>query len=479
MLTFTPFEVGSPHNRRGSDVHLSIATTKNRATDLGFLLHKHPDRVFESSQDRSSKVRATGFYAEAGEDRCEFCLHVEVDPVERVRGLAWSDGIAQYVEPQPFLAGSYMSHAISLALRSAMNGVATSKDAAEDARLKALVEETWPLEIVVSPVRTSRGLILRLFEPLGWNVEIDSVPLDVPGGVRETNLHTIRLAGSCAVRDALTHLYVLLPALDPQRHYFYGESEVEKLLEKSSRWLDGHPSKELIVSRYLSKSRELRETAFLRIDEGAGVERDVPEAQERQSAHDGRHQRIVQVLQAAGARRIADLGCGEGRLLSRLAELPGQLEFVGVEPSSRDLDKAKKNLSRNPSRQMDDRIKLLHGSVLYADDRLKDFDAAVLSEVVEHIEPDRLVHMERCVFGEMSPRMVVVTTPNGSYNAVFGLPAGSFRHPDHRFEWTREEAAAWAQKVSTEHGYDYDFSGIGDFVEEYGHLSHFIVFRKV
>lgn len=458
---------------------LSIATTKSNPTDLGFLLYKHPGRVFESSAERNSKVRATGFYPQADEERCEFCLLVEVDPVERVRGLSWGAGIAQYVEPQPFLAASYMSQAISLSLRSAMNGVVSSSDPAQAERLRALAEEAWPLEIVVSPVRTSPGLVLKMFEPLGWSVELTSVPLDVPGSTRETDLHTIRLSGSLTVRDALTHLYVLLPVLDPQRHYFYGEGEVEKLLEKSSRWLESHPAKEMIVKRYLSKSRELRESALLKIDEGAGVERNVSAPVERQSAHDGRHERIVRLLQAEGVRRIADLGCGEGRLLAKLCEMPGQLEFVGVEPSSRDLEKARKNLSRNPSRQMDARVSLLHGSVLYADDRLRDFDAAVLSEVVEHIEPERLFHMERCVFGEMSPRLIVVTTPNRAFNAVFGLPDGAFRHPDHRFEWTREEAAVWAQRVATEYGYDYDFEGAGDFVEEYGHLSHFIVFRKV
>lgn len=458
---------------------LSIATTKNKATDLGFLLYKHPDRVFESSPDRSAKVKAVGFYPEASDERCEFCLYVEVDPVERVRGLAWSAGIAQYVEPQPFLAGSYMSHAISLALRSAMNGVAASKDPQEDARLKALAEEAWPLEIAVSPVRSSRSLIARLFEPLGWAVEIESVPLDVPGGTRDTDLHTVRLKGLHAVRDALTHLYVLLPALDPQRHYFYGESEVEKLLEKSARWLDSHPSKQLIVNRYLSKSRELRETALVKMDESAGVEGDLPQSKERESAHELRHRRIVDFLRAPGARRIVDLGCGEGRLLTRLVDIPGSLEFVGVEPSSRDLEKAKKNLSRNPARQMDARVTLLHGSALYVDDRLKDFDAAVLSEVVEHIEPDRLSHLEKCVFGEMSPRMIVVTTPNRAYNAVFDLPEGSFRHPDHRFEWTVEEAAVWAARVGVEYGYDYDFGGIGDYAEPYGHLSHFIVFKEI
>jgi hypothetical protein len=179
-------------------VFLSIATTRQGAKDLGFLLYKHPDRVFRSDASRNAKMSAVGFYPEATDERCEFCLVVEVDPVERVRGASWGAGIAQYVEPLPFLASSYMAQALSLCLRSAMNGVVTSKDPAEEERLKVAAAEKWPLEITVSPLRTSPALISRMFEPLGWDVALHSIALDIPGmmsGDRGTDLHTLTLRG--------------------------------------------------------------------------------------------------------------------------------------------------------------------------------------------------------------------------------------------------------------------------------------------
>lgn len=458
---------------------LSIATTRSDPKALGYLLYKHPDRIFHSSEDRNTKMKVTGFYPEATDERCEFCLVVDVDPVERVRGLAWNAGIAQYVEPQPFLAASYMSQAISLCLRSALNGIVSAKDPEQDANLKRMAVETWPLEITVSPLRTSPALIARLFEPLGWAVELESHALDVPNGKRESDLHTLKLTGTVSVQDALTHLYVLLPTLDPKRHYFYDDSEVEKLLEKSRNWLEGHPSRDLIVNRYLSKSKELRVAAFSRLDEASDTVPEEAVVGETMSAHDARHLLIVEQVKSGNARRIADLGCGEGRLLARLAMLPGDLEIVGVEPAMRDLDKARKTLSKNPGRQIDPRITLMHGSILYSDRRLQGFDTAILSEVIEHIEPERLKDAERCVFGVMQPKTVIVTTPNGAYNAVFGLAPGKFRHSDHRFEWTVVEAAAWIERVSAEYGYEAVLTGVGDHVEEFGHLSHFIVFKKI
>jgi 3' terminal RNA ribose 2'-O-methyltransferase Hen1 len=465
-------------------VYLSIATTRQSATDLGFLLYKHPDRVFRSDASRNSKMSAVGFYPEAADERCEFCLIVEVDPVERVRGASWGAGIAQYVEPLPFLASSYMSQALSLCLRSAMNGIVTSKNASEEKRLQAAAVEKWPLEITVSPLRTSPALISRMFEPLGWDVSLHSVPLDIPGMTSEearrcTDLHTLTIRGEATLQDALTHLYVLLPALDPARHYFYGEDEVQKLLDKSQNWLEQHPARELIVGRYLSKSRELRETALQQIagDEDETAE-DETATSEPGTAHDERHLKIIEIIRNAGDVSVVDLGCGEGKLLSRLAKLPGKLQITGVEPAMRDLEKAQRNLSRNPGKQVDPRIKLKHGSILYADEQLKGFDIAILSEVIEHIDPDRLDHAERCVFGFMQPRKVVVTTPNASFNAMFDLEEGQFRHRDHRFEWTESEARTWSDRICRDYGYSCELGGAGGYDPECGHLSHFIVFEK-
>ncbi|NTF17846.1 3' terminal RNA ribose 2'-O-methyltransferase Hen1 [Agrobacterium rubi] len=460
-------------------MYLSIATTRPDAVDLGFVLYKHPDRVFRSDDARSKNLKVVGFYPEATAERCEFVMLVSVDPVERVRGLAWNGGIAQYVEPLPFLASSYMSQAISISLRSAMNGIATAKDPEHEARLQSLCADKWPLEIKVSPVRTSPHLITTMFEPLGWSVEIQSQPLDVPGSDRDNALHTIILKGDLRIQDALSQLYVLLPALDPFRHYFYDESEVAKLIDKSRNWLEDHPSRELIIGRYLSKSRELRETAISQFAEVPEVVTD-EYVDERVPAHELRHQKIVELIGGMGDVSIADLGCGEGKLLSRIAALPGNLRIVGVEPSLRDLEKARKALSRNPARQMDPRVKLRHGSIVYADDALKGFDVAVLSEVIEHIDLERLGHAERCVFGFMQPATVIVTTPNSGFNIVFDMEEGKFRHKDHRFEWSVAEAEDWCRRIGSTYGYTYELDGAGGY-EEYldQHLSHFIIFRKV
>jgi len=465
---------------------LSIATTRPGARDLGFLLHKHPDRLYSGD---TSRGKVTGFFPEATETRAEFVLICEVDPVERVRGMAWDAGIAQYVEPQPFLAASYLSQAISSALRSALNGVAgTKRDPDEDAALKRLAKEEWPLEIKVGPVRTSAELAVSLFEPLGWEVSVESHALGVPGiPAGKSDLHVLTLTGRTTVKAALSALYVLLPVLDPRKHYFYDESEVTKLLDKAADWLPTHPYRDLIVRRYLSKSGDLRDAAMGLLESQDSAEAPAPgfaadvgyEDPDHVTPHDERQSRIVDIVEEMRSARVLDLGCGDGKLLARLTESPVPREIVGMEPSRRDLERARKRLSGNPAKVMDPRVTLLHGSLTYADERLSGFDVAILSEVIEHIDPDRLSLVERALFGSMKPKAVVLTTPNGSYNALFGqLYQGRFRHPDHRFEWTVAECEAWAARVAATYGYTATVEGIGPHDEEHGHLSHLVIFKK-
>nr|WP_250807527.1 3' terminal RNA ribose 2'-O-methyltransferase Hen1 [Neorhizobium tomejilense] len=473
---------------------LSLAVTGAHAPDLGYILYKHPDNVFEKE---SSKSRFTGVFAENGPERAEFCLIVEVDPVERVRGVNWDRGIASYVEPMPFLAASHLSHAISQALGSAMNGVVGSKNPETDARIKAAVASPWPLEIKVGPVRCGPRMIKYLFEEIGWSVDVETHTLDVPGREDDDRpLHVFTLKGNSSVSLALTQLYVLLPVLDPDRHYFYDESEVRKLFEKGGDWLAAHSYRDMIISRYLSKSKELREYArglFVGFQEKKtdeelqaayeefAADHDFNDP-ERPSPHEQRHARIVSDLASWGARTVVDLGCGEGKLLERIAVLAPDMRVVGVEPSSRDLERARKRISRNPGKNADPRIELLHGSAVYADDRLTGFDAAVLSEVIEHVDPDRLSHLSRSVFGVMRPARVVVTTPNGDHNELFGLRPGEFRHVDHRFEWSTEECRAWIASVIAEHPYEAELTPAGgtfpNAEERHGEVSHYIVFTR-
>lgn len=472
---------------------LSISVSGEHAPDLGFVLYKHPDRVFEKS---NSKGHMTGVFTENREDLAEFCLVVEIDPVERVRGVNWDRGIASYVEPMPFLAASHMSQAISQVLGSAMNGTLASKDPVIDARVKASGVKPWPLTIKVGPVRCSPHMIEWLFAELGWSVEIVSHNLDVPGVSEDDDrpLHVFTLKGEATVSDALSQLYVLLPVLDPNRHYFYDESEARKLFDKGGEWLRNHSSKDLIISRYLSKSKELREHArqlFGNFQEKKDTDELIAETEEMMrdweapddnSPHQQRHSKIIEDIASWGARRVIDLGCGEGRLLERLVRIAPDMRVVGIEPSGRELDRARKRLSNNPGKNLDQRVEFVHGSAMYGDERFKDFDAAILSEVIEHVDEDRLSLLSRSVFGIMAPRRVIITTPNGDYNRVFGLRPGEFRHADHRFEWTLAECQAWVDGITAAYPYEAEITPVGgrnaDADESHGEVSHYIVFTK-
>jgi 3' terminal RNA ribose 2'-O-methyltransferase Hen1 len=185
-------------------------------------------------------------------------------------------------------------------------------------------------------------------------------------------------------------------------------------------------------------------------------------------------------LQASGARSVLDLGCGEGKLLRELIDDQQFERVVGMDVSIRSLEIAKKRLKfdRLPQRQLD-RVALVHGSLIYRDKRLSGFDAAAVVEVIEHLDPPRLVALERVLFEFARPKTVVITTPNREYNPLWpSLPAGKFRHPDHRFEWTRPEFDLWARRIADEHGYSVKIVPVGPVDESAGSPTQMGVFER-
>src|SRR5205807_5313868 len=155
-------------------------------------------------------------------------------------------------------------------------------------------------------------------------------------------------------------------------------------------------------------------------------------------------------------------------------------EIVGMDVSIRTLEAAQRRLKldRLPVTQAS-RVKLIHGSLMYRDRRLENFDAAAVVEVVEHLDPPRLSAFERVLFEFARPRTVVLTTPNREYNMTWEtLPAGQFRHPDHRFEWTRQEFQDWAQGVAGRFGYTVQFLPVGPEHDKLGPPTQMGVFRR-
>jgi 3' terminal RNA ribose 2'-O-methyltransferase Hen1 len=466
------------------------------ATDLGYLLHKHPGRVQEF--EVSSGV-AYVFYPEATPVSCTAALLLEVDPVGLVRGRRRPEGgegfsLGQYVNDRPYAASSLLAVAISRVFKTAMTGRCEARP--------DLAASMIPLELAVPvlPCRGGADLATRLFEPLGWQVAATPIALDNAfpawGDSRYLDL---RLSGRLRLADALNHMYVLLPVLDDSKHYWVSTDEVDKLVRVGGGWLAGHPQKELITRRYLAHRSSLTRSALARLaevddtqpesfdnavpapDQEPGTQPSpadaadgpIPLAEQRRGA-------VLAVLRSLGASRVADVGCGEGALTAALIDDPAFTEVIASDVSSRALEVTERRLrlDRMPARKRE-RLTLIQSSLTYRDRRLAGLDALVLMEVIEHIDLPRLGALERNVFGAAAPEHVVVTTPNSEYNVRFEfLAPGLPRHRDHRFEWTRAEFAAWSERVAAERGYDVRFMPVGEEDPQLGPPTQMAVFSR-
>ncbi|MFJ2304672.1 3' terminal RNA ribose 2'-O-methyltransferase Hen1 [Streptomyces sp. NPDC087787] len=474
---------------------LTITTTGtpgHPATDLGFLLHKHPGKAQSFS---TSYGTAHVLYPGADEQRCTAALLLEVDTVALVRrgkakgrGGAPDTTLAQYVNDRPYAASSLLAVALSAVFSSALRGVCRARP--------ELPDRPRPLRIEVPalPARGGPALVHRLFAPLGWTVSAEPVALDAefPEWGDSRYVRLVLESEAITLAQALRHLYVLLPVLDDAKHYWVAPDEVDKLLRAGEGWLPAHPEQKLITSRYLSRRWSLTREAMERLEllrlaetDDSGVEElDNAVAAETETEEKPtplavrRRDAIVAALHEHGAARVLDLGCGQGQLVQALLRDARFTEIVGVDVSVRALTIAARRLKldRMGERQAA-RVTLRQGSLVYTDKQLAGYDAAVLSEVIEHLDLPRLPALEYAVFGAARPRTVVVTTPNVEYNVRWEtLPAGHARHGDHRFEWTREQFAQWARAVAERHGYDVGFRPVGPDDPEVGPPTQMAVF---
>lgn len=501
---------------------LTITTTAKPATDLGYLLHKHPDKAQSFEQSFGT---AHVFYPEATDERCTAALLLEVDPQALLRSrtsVSTPDfALAQYVNDRPYASSSLFTVALGRVLRTAIRGVSESRP--------ELARTAIPLALHLPAVPCHPGpeRARALFEPLGWEVQAEPVTLD-PGlpGWGDSHYLSLTLTGTLRLSEALSHLYVLLPALEGgQKHYWVDSAEIDKLLRaggapvdgvengdgEGAGWLAGHPERGWITRRYLARRERYVRTALSRLaeSEGRGSEEDSengtarvprdPAIEEREpSLAEQRVGAVLAVLNSERASSVIDLGCGGGTLLERLVKDRGLDRITGVDVHLGSLEAAHRKLCKGchpnggrghrplfadtrggEAKAHRGRPELLLGSVVYRDRRFHGHDAAVLMEVVEHLDPSRLSAMENVVFGEAAPRVVVVTTPNIEYNRHYeGLEAGAFRHADHRFEWTRAEFTAWAERVADAHGYSVRYLPVGPDNPETGAPTQMGVFTK-
>jgi len=438
------------------------------ATDLGFLLHKHPDRV---QRFATTQGEATVFYPVAEADRCRVVLHVD----GRGARVDTHADVDRYVNTIPYAASTRLVVAIGKVFGDAIAGRCTSR--------AELVDHAWNVTVLIPSV-PARGELrpADVFGPLGWSVTARAEPL-MPADWGDSDFATLTLSGRFTVRDSLRHIAVALPALAGDKHYFVDDDEVDKLLRLGDGWLADHPRRDAIVRGYLKNLGGLTTEALTRLgsdrvdqesadDETRAVETRRRSPDTRQTLADERVGWVAEIIRGTQARSVLDVGCGEGRLLDALSADSVATRLAGVDVSTDELHSAARRLERRRG------IELWQSSLLYTDERCRGFDVVVLMEVIEHIDPGRLPVAVDSVFDTMQPGAVIVTTPNAEYNPVYGLD-NSFRHPDHRFEFTRDEFETWCGRVAADYSYEVALSGIGQFVDGVGTPTQSAVFRRI
>lgn len=458
---------------------LTLTADCPNAGDLSYLLAKSPSIVHERELAFGKSVV---FYPEYSANRVSAALAVEVDTVGLARG---STSLASegYVSDRPYAIGSLFSVALARTFAAALAG--RSRERPDGVSLP------MPLTARLAAVRAPGGeaTARKAFEPLGYTVSwLPAAPRPLESIAGSADVATLEVAAVKPVRDVLRHLYILAPVIDNSKHYFVGRDEADKLLRHGEGWLAEHPGRDWIVARYLRYKKELTRRALASLTaESAGDDEVGTKEEEELEApvrlHDLRIEAVLGVLRDPDrvVRSVLDLGCGEGRLCAELVKDARFERILGVDVSSAALDRACKRISglRAPAHRKR-AFTAAQGSLVYRDDRFEGFDAAVLLEVIEHVDPFRLDALERVMFGSAVPDRVIVTTPNREYNRTWpALAAGGKRHRDHRFEWTRDEFRAWCERVCRRFRYAHRMHPIGPEDAELGPPTQMAVFDRL
>ncbi|AFM03258.1 3' terminal RNA ribose 2'-O-methyltransferase Hen1 [Bernardetia litoralis DSM 6794] len=453
---------------------LEISTTHKPATDLGFLLHKHPDRVQEI---KLALGKAHIFYPEATENCCSICLLLDINPIEVMKSKKGMRSFLKenYVNDRTYTSNSFMSTAIVKAFGSAINGTCHTRP--------ELPEIQMPFEIKLHAINVeNENQIDKLFEPLGYKIEYQKYDVDnqFPKWGKSKTV-TLSLKKTTTLQELLSQLYVFILVLDNQRHYWIGNQEIDLLKRRGTGWLGSHPEKEWIVKRFLKYIPELTYSAKLNILQDEDVEDNEKQKKEKEpNLHQKRLLKAFQLIKNSHSETVLDVGCGEGKLLKLLLKDSQFKKIGGTDVAFSELQRANEKLYLDTaSPYIKDKITLFQSSLTYQDERFLDYDAIALVEVIEHIDEERLEVFERTIFNYARPKTVVLSTPNSEYNVTFEkLYAKEFRHDDHRFEWSRKEFKNWCQKISETYNYSFEIFPVGEEKENVGAPSQIVIFKK-
>lgn len=439
---------------------MTITCKGSDAQDLSWLLHKRPDRFQAFNLPYGT---AYVFFPEYSDNKCIVTLLLDVESSGLNDICKAKDGEFQYVNPRQYLSGSLLSGAITKVFASAIKGVCEEKPELVDKVFN------YEMEITSFSCRLNPDYIEKLFLPLGYEIDFTK-----PSGQYSEiaqQFGNLKLIARTTLQKLLSQLFILLPVFDRQLHFWIGESQLEKFIRHSTGWLENHPEKSFIINEYFWPASELK----YRVLEYFNA---IPSADEKAPGLNAlRQEEIINSLIRHDATSILDLGCGNGSLLELLAQEKRFSKIAGMDIAARNIDEARKKLC-SPGRRLCEAEYVFVGSLTYKDKRISNYDALVLSEVIEHFELERMVLVMKNIFEHAKPRLFIMTTPNKAYNIEYLLKYDEIRHPDHRHEFNEEEFTSFCQKFASQYNYELEMSSIGEKLPELGAPTLMGIFKK-
>jgi len=212
-----------------------------------------------------------------------------------------------------------------------------------------------------------------------------------------------------------------------------------------------------------------------------------------------RRNRVIGILKKYNCRHILDLGCGEGRLFQAMKFMPEFKRLIGIDI---DIDEISKSFGRvgpityhmfnddPPEEPLEVTIYCGDLTIPYPSLLKERCDAITMVEVIEHLPADVLERLPFVLFGFYRPEVIVISTPNQEYNqCIKGFDLNTFRHDDHKFEWTRREFQKWCEtQMERFGGYGVTYQTVGrlhssaeeDFfdITKHGRCTQIAVFKR-
>lgn len=448
-------------------MQLTIKSTGDNVKAISYLLAKNPNNIYERNH-KGHSIRM--FYSEFTDTALEMTVYVAPDPLALMNQSSNAYDITHYINDREFAVSSIFITLIRSALGTALNGQPKGD-------YIKWVNQPFDFEFGFGPVVSdlSDEQIRGLFEPLGYVVGIEYGETDYAFQMKtKSTARFLTLAGNETLQKGLQQLFLLIPVLDNYKHYFIDESEIEKIKRYGEGWLDDHPEREFIVRKAL-RFKEVYSLMEERTDNHL-LEEEV--TTEKVRLNELRYKKIVEVVSSLSTKKsIVDFGSGEGKLAIRLGFIKGVQEILAVEPSETESLKAMKRFEKVEEKEGFVEPTPMWGSLFYYDERLQDKNVIILCEVIEHIDEERLPKVMDLLLDDYSPDVLIITTPNQEYNAVYEMQDAK-RHSDHRFEWTRDEFEQWCADRNQSGKYKLVFEGIGEAHEACGFPTQMCTFVR-